>query len=412
MRQAEPLEPEVVAALEAIDAALHDEPVDPELADLAELSLILRDDRPEPRPAFVNRLDHQANTRFAVPGVAPRRRRNPIPRAAWTGAWAAVAVALIALVVIVVPHGGTSNSASGGLAHVTPKSSSRALEPGPSGPPSSSDSAASSAGGAASSAGGTATTGGALRSSGPSVAASRPPSPGSTPGRQVAQAAHLSVSAGAGRIEGVAQQVFDVIASEHGFVAGSHVNAVHLGTSFASFALRVPSGRLQGTLNRLSHLRHARVLARSDSSSDITGSVRSAGDRLSQDRAYHRSLLRQLSDASTTPDANRIQARLRRNNAAILRDQDALRGLHRKVTDSRISVSIQAPAPAPHHHRSGGAPFTIGRALHDAGHVLVVAAGVALISLAVLVPAGLLAAFAAWVWAIARHRRREGTLGP
>jgi hypothetical protein len=236
--------------------------------------------------------------------------------------------------------------------------------------------------------------------------------PRTPPGRQVAQSAHLSLSAGAGRIEGVAQQVFDVIASEHGFVAGSHVEAVHVGTSLASFALRVPSGRLQHTLDRLSQLRHAHVLARSDASADITGAIRTAADRLAQDRAYHRSLLRQLAAAQTSTEAGRIQARLRRNSAAILRDQDAAATLHRRVSDSRISVSIQAPAAVADHHSRGGGPFTLGRAWHDAGHVLVVAAGVALIALAVLVPAGLLAAFAAWVWAIARHRRREGTLGP
>ena len=78
-----------------------------------------------------------------------------------------------------------------------------------------------------------------------------------------------------------------------------------------------------------------------------------------------------------------------------------------------MSVSITAPAPraARHRHRSGGA-FTLHRALHDAGRVLVVAAGVALIALAVLVPAALIAALAAWLWALARRRRREGALGP
>jgi hypothetical protein len=398
MRQAEPLEPEVVAAL-------HDEPVDPELADLAELSLILRDERPEPHPVWESRLDRRVSRRFADPEQDARRSS----RRQWWGigsALGAVAVVLIALVVVLPRGGGSSSSSGGGAVHLLSKRSDVGSASG-------AGSAASSSGSAGSVASGTATTGGTVTSSAPSVASAPAPSPSAAPGRQVAQAAHLSLTAGAGRIGGVAQQVFNVIASEHGFVASSHVDAEHVGTSTARFALRVPSGRLQGTLNRLSHLHHARVLARSDSSADITGSVRSAGDRLAQDRAYHRSLLTQLSGASTTLQAGRIQARLRRNNAAILRDQDALQGLHRRVADSRISVSIQAPAAVLHHHHSsGGGPFTIGRALHDAGHVLVVAAGVALIALAVLVPAGLLAAFAAWVWAIARHRRRESTLGP
>jgi hypothetical protein len=64
----------------------------------------------------------------------------------------------------------------------------------------------------------------------------------------------------------------------------------------------------------------------------------------------------------------------------------------------------------PHHHAKGGG-FTLGSAWHDAGRVLVVAGGVALIALAVLVPAGLLAGLAAWIWAAALRRRRENALG-
>ena len=46
----------------------------------------------------------------------------------------------------------------------------------------------------------------------------------------------------------------------------------------------------------------------------------------------------------------------------------------------------RVPGPAGHHHSSSG--FTLGKAAHDAGRVLTVAAGVALITLAVLVPVG------------------------
>jgi hypothetical protein len=397
MPRAEPLDPEVVAALEAIDAALHDEPVDPELAELAELSLILRDERPEPDDAFSNRLDHQVATRFAAP-------KRPKPRSSSRGLWAGGSVfagAVALLVVLVVAHpnlGGSSSSdsSSGGVAQ----------------PAVGSASSAGTATSAASASGSTAVSPTAKKVPAPALHAGPAPVPHVGAHRQVAQSAHLALTAAPGRIEGVAQQVFDVIASEHGFVASSHVDAERLGTSTARFSLRVPSGRLQQTLNRLSRLRHARVLARSDASADITGRVRTATGRLGQDRALHRSLLAQLAAADTTEQADRLQAQLRRNDAAIVRDQDAIQGLHRKVTDSAIGVSIQSPMAVVHHHHSAGGGFTLHRALHDAGRVLVVAAGVALIALAVLVPAGLLAALAAWLWALARHRRRESTLGP
>ena len=67
---------------------------------------------------------------------------------------------------------------------------------------------------------------------------------------------------------------------------------------------------------------------------------------------------------------------------------------------------------APVTHSSGGS-FTLGRAAHDAGRVLTVGAGVALIALAVLVPVGLVAALAWWIGSVgppapARARARHG----
>jgi uncharacterized membrane protein (Fun14 family) len=71
----------------------------------------------------------------------------------------------------------------------------------------------------------------------------------------------------------------------------------------------------------------------------------------------------------------------------------------------RIQVSNAPTLVA--HHSSG---FTIGKAAHDAGRVLVVVAGVALIVLAVMVPVGLVAALLAWVGFAVRRRRREQAL--
>ena len=77
---------------------------------------------------------------------------------------------------------------------------------------------------------------------------------------------------------------------------------------------------------------------------------------------------------------------------------------------SNITVRIQSATPTPvtTHHGSSG--FTIGKAAHDAGRVLVVVAGVALIVLAVMVPVGLVAALVAWVGFAVRRRRRDQAL--
>ena len=388
MRRPEPLEPEVAAALEAIDATLEGEPVDPELAELAELALILRDERTEADAAFTRRLDDRVAARFKHPRAGTRfARRRLVPG----GAIAAVAAAAIALA-IVLPHGGSAgrdvNQAVGASSSSTTATSSSAA----------SGASASSAGAAARA---------------PAVPTGPAPAPRSAPHRQVVQSARLTLTAGAGRIDRVAQEVFDVVGAEHGIVSSSDVQARSRAASSAQFSLQVSSGHLQDTLNRLSRLGGARVTSRHDATADITGEVGAAGRRLAQARALQRSLLRQLAAALTTTAVDSLKTQLRTNGAAIVRDQAALAGLHRKVSLSSVSVSITAPAPgaARRRLRSGGA-FTLSSALHSAGRVLVVAAGVALIALAVLVPLGLVAALLLWVWTIARHRRRESALGP
>src|SRR5579875_2697157 len=98
MRSAEPLEPEVVAALEAIDATLHGEPVDPEHAELAELALILRDERPVPADAFLARLDRRVAARFAA--LPAGRRRRTVERGWWVTGATALAVLCLAVVLV------------------------------------------------------------------------------------------------------------------------------------------------------------------------------------------------------------------------------------------------------------------------------------------------------------------------
>ena len=60
--------------LAALDDALAGRPVDPDLADLAELAVALRDDRPAPDPAFTRTLDTRVERGFPRPAGARRRR--------------------------------------------------------------------------------------------------------------------------------------------------------------------------------------------------------------------------------------------------------------------------------------------------------------------------------------------------
>ena len=58
--------------LAALDDALAGRPVDPDLADLAELAVLVRDERPAPDPAFARSLDARARRGFPR---APSARR-------------------------------------------------------------------------------------------------------------------------------------------------------------------------------------------------------------------------------------------------------------------------------------------------------------------------------------------------
>jgi hypothetical protein len=225
--------------------------------------------------------------------------------------------------------------------------------------------------------------------------------------RQIVQSAQLQLSTSPGRIDDVAQQVFDVAATERGIVESSNVTATGSPNGNADFQLSVPSANLAETLNALSALHGANVVSRSDATTDITGQVGGAGRRLAEARALRRSLLKQLALATTPTQVDSIKAQLRDADASIASDLSTLRGLQRQVAYSRIAVSVQATGAAGASH---GSSFTLGRAVHDAGRVLVVVAGGALIALAVLVPVGLLAALLAWAGLPIRRRRREQVL--
>ena len=202
--------------------------------------------------------------------------------------------------------------------------------------------------------------------------------------------------------------MFNVVATQNGVVENSNVTSTSTYGN-AQFSLSVPSANLSRTLNALSHLHGANVVSRSDATQDITGQVGSAGNRLAEARALRTSLLRQLAAATTATAVSSLKAQIADADAAINRDLAALHRLQRKVAYSQIAVTINSVSlPVTPASRGGG--FTLSRAVHDAGRVLVVVAGVGLIALAVLIPIGLLVALGVWLSIVLRRRRREQVL--
>src|SRR5436305_11276560 len=104
-RTDEPIDPQMAAQLDAIDATLAGDPVDPEHAELAELALMIAAERPQVEPPFGAALDQRVARRFEArqPSAASRRQ--------WSlGQLAGLASAAVAAVVVVVivssPGGG------------------------------------------------------------------------------------------------------------------------------------------------------------------------------------------------------------------------------------------------------------------------------------------------------------------
>ena len=310
---------EITTSLAVIDATLAGDAVKPEHAELAELSLIMAGQRPALDPAFATALDRRVARRFAPEGDAPPR--GPWRRWLYAPGAALGLAAVVVMFVIIGSGGGTS----GGRAVSAPANNPFRLGLGPAArAPSASGGSASSASASATTASGAAVTtsaaaGAALPSTGSSSASGAP-----SPGRQVIQSAQLSLITRPDAVETVAQQVFDVVAAQGGFVNGSNVTATGGPGGYGQFELSVPSARLSPTMGALSHLRGASVASRSDSTQDVTGQLGGDGQRLAEARALRSALLRQLAAAATANQIASLKAQIRDADASIASDLSTL----------------------------------------------------------------------------------------
>jgi hypothetical protein len=229
-------------------------------------------------------------------------------------------------------------------------------------------------------------------------------------GRKIIQGAQLALTTAPSRIDLVAQEVFSVVGQENGIVNSSNVTSGSAPNAYAEFQLTVPSSVLPQTLSALSALRYAHVASSTDTTQDVNDQYQADVRRLADARALRTSLLKQLANATTQAQIDSLTAQIHDAEASISSDEATLRQLQRQVNFSQITVTINSPVPVPLPVQSGSGGFTLGKAAHDAGRVLTVAAGVALIAIAALLPVALVGALAWWVAAALRRRRREQAL--
>src|SRR5437660_5587822 len=95
-----PLDPGAESALAVIDAALAGEAVDPEHAELAELTLILAEERPAPAEPWAHALDERVASRFAPRSASSDGASAKHRRRRWLYAPGALVTAAAAIAVV------------------------------------------------------------------------------------------------------------------------------------------------------------------------------------------------------------------------------------------------------------------------------------------------------------------------
>ena len=345
----------------------------PELAELGEL---LREDPPRPDAKWARNLDARAAAGFARP---PRRSPWAVLKPARRFLVPAVSFACVALLVVGIASlpsssddsGSGSVSAGGGGSMSTAESSGDTVERS-SRPPAAADSAGGS-----------------------------PGSDGRSRRYQVRNA-QLTLATRPRDVEKVAAGVLRVADVSGGFVASSTVS-----DEGGTFELRIPTARLNRALADLSKL--GKVRSRTQSSEDITAETVSTRGRLREAQREREGLLRALANATTLNETESVKARLRTVNDRIATLRAAVRRVANRASYANVSVELVSD-------RSGAAPigddgrWTPGDAFRDAVRVLEVAAGIALIVLALLLPLALLGGIGALASRGLGHRRRERAL--
>jgi hypothetical protein len=408
MRPRDTLTPEQTHDLEAIDRALAGESVEFELRDLEELVLDIRATAPEMSPAFAARLERDVSDGFPTPRESPARVRRPGRRWLLLPAVGSLAAVLVALVVAL---GSDTTSPPRSLGSA-PAERDQAV---PTEPDSSGDTAAAPADESASS-------GGGAGEPAPNAAVAPAPVPRSTTSRKsgssagdltdsprhVERGATIALETPLDEFDRTTDAVNTTVARFDGIVASSQIGASDTAGGEATFDLRIPTDKLDRALAALSKLGH--VTERSQSLDDITGSFQSAQERLTDARAERRGLLRALERATTQGQIDSLKARLRGVGSQISALKGQLSSLRRRADLATVSLTVRGTGERS--DDGGGTGWTPGDAAGDALRVLEVLAGVLLIGLAILVPAGLLAGAVALGVRLGRRRRREGALDP
>jgi hypothetical protein len=209
-------------------------------------------------------------------------------------------------------------------------------------------------------------------------------------------------------VRGDAAKVFDAVHAADGIVLHSSIRDGAAGEAGAYFDLLIPSGKVGDTLAAFSVIDEVR--SRHESTQDITAPTIGVGERLQDSRAKIDGLLAQLATTTTDVERAAVEAELRSERARAAALRSRLADLSRRANLSRVSLRIET-SDSSGGGNTGGA-WGIGDGLHEAGRILAIGGGVAVLGLAVIAPLALiflLAWLAHRTWVRARRERALDT---
>jgi hypothetical protein len=221
--------------------------------------------------------------------------------------------------------------------------------------------------------------------------------------RDIERSASIVLGTKPGEVAGAAAKVYSTVHAANGVVLNSSVESGRAGPTGASFSLLIPSRKLDDALAEFSKI--AEVRSRHDATNDITAPTVGVTEELRDSNASIEGLLKELGNVETEAERESVEARLREERRRHASIRASLEHLHKRASMSEVSLRIVT------NHGAGVVPpskddsgWSVGDALHDAGHILTVAAGVLLIGLAILAPIALIALL---FWSLNRFRVRR-----
>jgi Domain of unknown function (DUF4349) len=349
------------------------------MPDLYDLEALVRATRPVPDPEWAARLDTRVVRRF--PDAAPHWYRRPVgllrTNLVPAGALAGLALVVVVLIAVAHPRGDASNGSESG-----------------------------SAGGSVATRANDSSGSAASKAAAPSPEAPVQSLANAGPPRAVRQDAQLTLATPVDNVNAVSDGAIRVADRLGGYVQSSTVTSTDHRAS-ASLELKVPAAQLSDALAQLSRLAH--VKARSQAAEDLTDQRSALRAAVRDARADRDGLRKRLAAAATEKERASLRAALQRAEQRIVRRQRDVAALDREVAYATIDLTVTGT----HEHAAGAAHstgWTPGDALHDAGRVLEVSLGVALVVLAVCVPLGLLGGAAALAGRLVVRRRRDHAL--